>query len=102
MAQTFQTHVDYRSRLDAAVTSLSLFIRDLCPEAGLEISFVRYEDEDAHIWVSLPAALTEEEREAIANQVAEKSLDILLAEGFLILAGIEEPQQTHLTAEKTH
>ncbi len=91
MTGTIRTLTDYRNRLDAAVTAFSLFIRDLCPEARLEISFVRYEDEDAHIWVSLPATLTAEEREEIANRLAEKSLDILLAEGFLILAGIEEP-----------
>ncbi|MBI3798713.1 MAG: hypothetical protein HY268_17325 [Deltaproteobacteria bacterium] len=101
MAQTPQIQTDYRGRLDAAVTALSLFIRDLCPNAGLEISFVRYEDEDAHIWISLPATLTEEEREELANRVAEKSLDILLAEGFLILAGVEEPQVSLLVAERT-
>ena len=100
MARTFQTHTDYRGRLDAAVTALSLFIRDLCPEAELEISFVRYEDEDAHIWISLPSTLREEEREDIANRVAEKSLDILLTEGFLILAGIEDPQPI-LSVEET-
>jgi hypothetical protein len=55
MAEMTQTFADYRSRLDAAVTAFSLFIRDLCPEARLEISFVRYEDEEAHIWISLPA-----------------------------------------------
>ena len=91
MAQTIRTLPDYRTRLDAAVTALSLFIHDLCPEAQLEVSFVRYEDEDAHIWVSLPSAISEEEREHVANQMAEKSLDILLAEGFLILAGLDEP-----------
>lgn len=91
MAQTIQTLPDYRTRLDVAVTALSLFIRDLCPETRLEVSFARYEDEDAHIWVALPSAISEEEREHIANQMAEKSLDILLAEGFLILAGLDEP-----------
>jgi hypothetical protein len=90
MTGTIQTLTDYRNRLDAAVTAFSLFIRDLCPEARLEISSVRYEDEDAHIWVSLPPNFKEEEQEEIANRLAEKSLDILLAEGFLILAGIEE------------
>jgi hypothetical protein len=75
-----------------AVTAFSLFIRDLCPDARLEISFVRYEDEDAHIWIALPSTLTEEEREELANHIAEKSLDILLVEGFLILAGIEDPE----------
>jgi hypothetical protein len=91
VARTIQTVTDYRNRLDAAVTAFSLFIRDLCPEAHLEISFVRYEDEDAHIWVTLPTNLTVDEREELANRIAERSLDILLTEGFLILAGIEEP-----------
>jgi hypothetical protein len=91
MAGTSQTVIDYRNRLDAAVTAFSIFIRDLCPEACLEISCVRYEDEDAHIWVTLPATLTIDEREELANRLAEKSLDILLTAGFLVLAGIEEP-----------
>lgn len=91
MTGTVQTLADYRNRLDAAVTAFSLFIRDLCPEARLEISFVSYEDEDAHIWVSLPSTCSAEHREELANRLAEQSLDILLSEGFLILAGIEEP-----------
>ena len=90
MEQNTQTLSDYRYRLDAAVTAFSLFICDLCPEARMEISFTRYEDEDAHIWVSLPANFTPEAREDLANQLAEKSLDFLLAEGFLILAGLED------------
>ena len=90
MEQNTQTLSDYRDRLDAAVTAFSHFICDLCPEARMEISFTRYEDEDAHIWVSLPANFTPQAREDLANHLAEKSLDLLLAEGFLILAGLEE------------
>ncbi len=90
MEQNAQTIGDYRNRLDAAVTAFSHFICDLCPEARMEISFTRHEDEDAHIWVSLPANFTPEAREDLANHLAEKSLDFLLAEGFLILAGLEE------------
>jgi len=90
MEQNIQTISDYRDRLDTAVTAFSLFICDLCPEARMEISFTRYEDEDAHIWVSLPADFTPEAREDLANHLAEKCLDLLLAEGFLILAGLED------------
>ena len=90
MARNTQTISDYRDRLDATVTAFSLFIRDRCPEARMEISFTRYEDEDAHIWVSLPANFTPEAREDLANHLAEKSLDFLLAEGFLILAGLDD------------
>ena len=90
MAQTAQELTKYRHRLDAAVTVLSLFIRELCPEAQLDIAFTRYEEEDAHIWVSLPPTLTAEEREELANRMAEKSIDLLLAEGLLIMVGVEE------------
>ena len=61
------------------------------PAAQLDISLARYED--AHIWMSLPPSLTGGQREDIANRVAEKSLDILLAAGLLILAGVEEPEE---------
>ena len=44
MARRTRAVTNYRGRLDAAVTALSFFIHDLCPEAQLEISFVRYED----------------------------------------------------------
>jgi hypothetical protein len=91
MVDMIQTSRDYRSKLDKAVTAFSLFIHDLCPDARLEVSFVRYEEEDAHIWVTLPPTLSEEEREFFANRIAEKSLDFLLAADLLILAGLEEP-----------
>jgi hypothetical protein len=91
MADMTQISRNYRTKLDKAVTAFSLFIHDLCPDARLEVSFVRYEDEDAHIWVTLPPTLSEAEREDCANRMAEKSLDILLAEDLLILAGVENP-----------
>ena len=90
MADIIQTSRDYRTRLDKAVTAFSLCIHHLCADAQLEVSFVRYEDEDAHIWVTLPPTLSEEEREDVANRMAEKSLDILLADELLILAGVED------------
>ena len=94
MTQPLQTVLDYRACLDTAVTSFSRYIHDLCPDARLEISFVRYETEDAHIWITAPAAMTEEQRDRLSTQVAEKSVDILLSEGFLILAGVEDPDLT--------
>ena len=82
MAQT-PLLVEYRNRLDAAVTTFSLFIRELCPEAQLEISFVHYEDEDAHIWITLPSTLSAEGRDELAKRVAEKSIDCSYTEAFL-------------------
>lgn len=77
-----------RLRLDAAMTALSLFIRDLCAEPRLGISLARCGDREAHIWVSLPSILGADERERLANRMAAKGLAILLAEGFLIGASI--------------
>lgn len=91
MTQPLQTVLDYRTRLGTAVTSFSRYIHDLCPDARLDISFVRYETEDAHIWITAPATMTEDQRDRLSSQVAEKSVDILLSEGFLILAGVEDP-----------
>jgi hypothetical protein len=49
MAPTTQRSAEYRQRLDAQVSAFSLFIRDLCPEANLDISFAYYEDEDGDL-----------------------------------------------------
>jgi hypothetical protein len=46
MVDMIQTSCDYRSKLDKAMTAFSLFIHDLCPDARMEVSFVRYEDEE--------------------------------------------------------
>ena len=43
MTPPLQTVLDYRTRLDTAVISFSRYIHDLCPDARLEISFVRHE-----------------------------------------------------------
>ena len=75
MTQTVQTRDDYRERLGAAVTAFSHFIRDLCPEARLDTSFFHYDAEDALIDITPPATLTEEQREALADKVAEKGMD---------------------------
>ena len=92
MTQTVQTDDDYRERLGAAVTDFRRFIRALCPEARLDTSFFHYDTEDALIDIIPPAALTEEQREALAAKVAEKGMDILLSEGFLIAASVEDPE----------
>lgn len=91
MARTIQESTEYRRRLDNAVTAFSLFIRELCPEAELDIAFTRYEDEDAHIRVFLPPTFMPDEREKLANCMAEKSIDVLLEDGLLIIVGVEDP-----------
>ena len=95
MTPTVQTRDDYRERLGAVVIAFSHFIRDLCPEARLDTSFFHYDTEDALIDITPPATLTAEQREALADKVAEKGMDILLNEGFLIAASVEDPEQAN-------
>ncbi len=90
MASTADQGRDERSALDAAVTAFTLWIRTECPTAEVDASFARYEDEDAHIRVTAPPHLSPEQRESLSNQMAEKSLDILIEQGFLILPAIED------------
>ena len=40
--------------LDSILTEFSLFVKELCPEASVEISKTVYEDEDANIFVRSP------------------------------------------------
>lgn len=80
----------HRAALDVLVTAFASAIREDCPGASLEIAFIRYEDEDAHIWVTPPVRLSRAAREELANRVAQMSLDILVRDGLLILAGLEE------------
>jgi len=46
-----------RDLLEAKLTELSSFIKDLSPESRVEISFEQYEDEDAHVRVYLPPTI---------------------------------------------
>lgn len=85
--------LDRRALVDHLITGFSLFIKERCSEAELEISFARYEEEDGHIRVFPPDSLSETERERLREEIAEKSLDILIEDGVLILAAIYEPHQ---------
>ena len=45
---------DRHSLLDEKLTELALYAKQLCPGAAIEVSSVRYEDEDGHVAVSPP------------------------------------------------
>lgn len=94
MADTASTTSGRKALLDKSLTDFTLFILKTCPEARLEVSLARYEDEDAHIWVFPPPSLSEEARETLADRLAEESIEILLKTGLLILTAVLEPQET--------
>jgi len=91
MTDTASTTSDRKTLLDKSLTDFTLFILQMCPDARLEVSLTRYEDEDAHIWVSPPLSLSEGARESLADRLAEESIEILLKTGFLLLTAVLEP-----------
>jgi hypothetical protein len=68
-SQTFQK--DYRTLLDATLTELALYAKELCPEAVVAASDLHYEDEDGRVEVFPPPGLSEEEEERIEQALAE-------------------------------
>ena len=82
---------DTKRSLENILTEFSLFVKELCPEASLEISTTVYEDENANIAVRPPAQWTPEQCDALEERLAERSIDILLQTGYHILVGVFEP-----------
>ena len=80
----------HRTLLDRYMTSFSLHIKELCPEAQMEINFTNYDGEDGHIILFLPPSISDDEREKLGNQLAERSIEILLESGILILVELRD------------
>ena len=93
MAENVSALSDHHGLLDRYLTSFGLLVKELCPDAELDISLIRYEDEDAHIRVFLPATLTEDERNRLADRLADRTLEILNETGLFILTGVYDPSQ---------
>lgn len=77
--------------LESILTEFSLFVKELCPEASIEITTTIYEDENANIAVRPPAQWTPEQCDALEERLAERSIDILLQTRYHILVGVFEP-----------
>jgi hypothetical protein len=75
---------DYRALLDAKLTELILYAKELCPEAVVEASTVQYEDEDGHVRVFPPPTLSEAEEERIELALAARAAEIFDETGLFI------------------
>lgn len=74
--------------LDTKLSDLSALIKNLAPQARVEISFEQYEDEDAHILVFPPPATKPKEIRQIELTVGERCNDILLETGLFIIGAV--------------
>lgn len=82
---------DYRALLDAKLTELTLYAKELCPEAVVEASAIHYEDEDGHVDIFPPLSLSEEEEERLELAVAARAGDIFEETGLFILCAALDP-----------
>ena len=84
------TTAKQRERLESALSNLSDLIQQWSPQAEVEITFEQYEDEDAHVYINLPATLEEDEAERLELMVGEHCNDILLDTGLFIVSAVRD------------
>ena len=75
---------DRRALLDAKLTELSLYAKELCPEAVVEASAAQVEDEDGHVDVHPPPGLADEEEERIELTLAARAAEVFEDTGLFI------------------
>jgi hypothetical protein len=85
-----RTVADRRALLDSKLTELGLYAKELCPDARVEMSLVRYDDEDGHVDVFPPPTLSEEEVDRVEMALASRAGDIFDETGLFILCALFE------------
>ena len=83
-----QTAARQRQLLEQTLSTLAIWIQDLAPQAQVEITMEQYEDEDAHIYVHPPQAMTAEDVERLELTVGERCNEILLDTGLFIVSAV--------------
>ncbi len=81
----------YRALLDAKLTELALYAKELCPDAVVETSTIHYEDEDGHVEVFPPPALPEAQEDRIELALAARAGEIFEKTGLYILCAVLDP-----------
>ena len=72
---------DRRTVVDAKLTELMLYAKELCPGASVDISSLQYEDEDGHVEVLPPAALSDADFDRLELTLAARAADIFDSKG---------------------
>ena len=91
MPDTAKDTTERSALMDQCVTELSLLVKEHCPEASVEVTFTRYEDEDAHVFVFVPPGTSERDADTLEELLTDRSIQILLDKGLVILVGVYEP-----------
>ena len=79
---------DRRALLDAKLTELGLYAKELCPDGAVEMSTTRNEDEDGHVTIVVPPHCSEDEEDRIELALAARAGRIFEDTGLFILCGV--------------
>lgn len=80
-----------RALLDAKLTELVLFAKQLCPSASVEASAIQYEDEDGRVEVFPPPVLSDAEEEKIEMSLAARAAEIFADTELYIVCAVLDP-----------
>jgi hypothetical protein len=99
MADQIPLSTDRTALLDRYVTELVQLAKAQYPEASVEILPVPFEDEDAHILVYPPEGTSDTDMDRLGDELTERSVEIMLDTGLLILIGVYEAAQRRQSRE---
>ena len=85
-------HKSERELLDQKLTELALLVVKLCPEARVEVTTRRYEDEDGRLKIFPPPGMPEIEEEKLEEALTERCADILEETQLFILCAVFDAQ----------
>jgi hypothetical protein len=74
--------------LDDKLRELTRLVNEIAPDARLEVSFERYEDEDAHVRVYPRQGITQDEARRVELAVGQRCTEILLETGHFIVGSV--------------
>ena len=82
---------DRRALLDAKLTELVLFAKQLCPSAAVEASAIQYEDEDGRVEVFPPPTFSDAEEDQVELSLAARAAQIFSDTGLYIVCAVLDP-----------
>jgi hypothetical protein len=82
---------DRRALLDAKLTELVLFAKQLCPSAAVEGSAIQYEDEDGRVEMFPPPVLSEAEEDRVEMALAARAAEIFADTRLYIVCAVLDP-----------
>lgn len=79
---------NHQDLLEVKISELTALIKELSPQARVEISFEQHEDEDAHVHVYPPPTVKPDDVTRIELNMGERCNDILVDTGLFIIGAV--------------